>query len=221
MNTIGTGLDLAGLGLARPNDTKKSSLGQEDFLSLMMTQLKNQDPFKPLESSAFLGQLAQFGTVSGLQGLQTKFDSLSSSLVSNQALQAASLVGRSALVESSRATLEAGGTIGGAIDVPADTGGVSVEIRDASGQVVRHLELGARGQGLARFDWDGLTDGGAQAPPGAYQVVGSYLSGTKPAAAPTLVIAPVDSVVFGRDGFTVGLRGIGDLPFSAVREIGD
>ena len=221
MNTIGTGLDLVSLGLSAPKDTKKTQLGQDEFLSLMMTQLKNQDPFKPLESGEFLGQIAQFGTVSGLQDLQAKFDSLSSALVSNQALQAASLVGHSALVESSKAALFPGGVVDAAIDVPAATSSVQVEVRDATGQAVRHLELGSSGTGLARFEWDGLADDGTQAPPGVYQLVGSYLSGTKPAAATTLVYAPVDSVVLGTDGFTVDVRGIGELPFSKVREIGN
>ena len=88
--------DLSSLGLGVPAATKKTDLGQTDFLNLMMTELKNQDPTKPMDSSSFLGQLAQFGTVSGLANLQTSFDSLKTSLVSNQALQAASLVGRAA-----------------------------------------------------------------------------------------------------------------------------
>ena len=91
---------LSGLRLEVPQAAREGDLGQEDFLHLMLTQLKNQDPFKPMESGEFLGQLAQFGTVQGLAGLQTSFDSLSSSLVSNQALQASSLVGRSALARA-------------------------------------------------------------------------------------------------------------------------
>jgi flagellar basal-body rod modification protein FlgD len=221
VNTIGTGLDLAGLGLSAPTDTtKKTELGQNEFLSLMMTQLKNQDPFKPMESGEFLGQLAQFGTVSGLQDLQNKFDSLSSALVSNQALQAASLVGHTALVESPKAPLYPGGVVDAAVDVPAATSSVQVEVRDASGQVVRHLELGSSGAGLARFEWDGLADDGTQAPAGVYQMVGSYLAGTKSTAATMLVYAPVDSVVLGTDGFTVDVRNIGELPFNQIREIG-
>jgi flagellar basal-body rod modification protein FlgD len=212
--------DFSSLGLGVPAATKKTDLGQTDFLNLMMTQLKNQDPTKPLDSNSFLGQLAQFGTVSGLQDLQTKFDTLSSSLVSNQALQAASLVGKSALVESPKATLYPGNSVYGALDVPAATSGAAIEIRDATNQVVAHVELGAQPTGLANFTWDGTTDTGAQAPPGVYQMVGSYLSGTKSTAATTLVYAPVDSVVLGKDGFTVDLTGVGEVPFSQVREIG-
>jgi flagellar basal-body rod modification protein FlgD len=213
------GVDLSKLGLTQPKVEKKQELGQEAFLNLMVTQLKNQDPFKPLDSGEFLGQLAQFGTVQGLSGLQTSFDGLAGSLVSNQALQAASLVGRSALVESDHGAIAAGGSLEGAVDVPAATGGVRVEIRDAAGQVVRHLELGPQTKGLTRFHWDGLNDAGVPAPAGNYQVVAGYQKDNSTAAAVTLVDAPVDSVLFGADGFTVQLRGIGDVPFSAVREI--
>jgi flagellar basal-body rod modification protein FlgD len=220
MDPVGTGFDFSDIGLGPPATTKKEDqLGQEQFLSLMITQLKNQDPFKPMESGEFLGQLAQFGTVSGLQTLQTSFDGLATSLVSNQALQAASLVGRSALVASNVAPLTEGGTVDAAVDLPASTGGLHVEVRDASGVVVRHIELGAQSAGLVRFTWDGLTDTGGAAPAGSYELVAQFASGSESVAADTLVTARVDSVLFGADGFTVDLRGIGEMPFSAIREI--
>jgi flagellar basal-body rod modification protein FlgD len=212
--------DLSGLGLGVPTATKTTQLGQTDFLNLMMTQLKNQDPTKPMDSTAFMGQLAQFGTVQGLQDLQTKFDSLSSSLVSSQALQAASLVGKDALVESTQGTLAQGGTLYGSVDVPATTTNVEVQVRDSLNQVVAHLELGQKSTGLADFAWNGTTDAGGQAPPGVYQLSATYVDGTKSTAATTLVYAPVDSVVFGKDGFTVSVAGVGDVPFDKVREIG-
>jgi flagellar basal-body rod modification protein FlgD len=218
-NAIGSGVDLAALGLAPQQTEPELELGQEQFLSLMITQLKNQDPFKPMESGEFLGQLAQFGTVSGLAGLQTSFDSLATSLVSNQALQAASLVGRSALVASSAITSGAGQSVEGAVDLPASTGAMRVQIRDATGQVVRDLELGARSAGLVRFNWDGMTNAGTPADAGRYSIVAEFQAGNKTEAAETLISAPVDSVVFGARGFDVHVRGLGEVPFSAVREI--
>ena len=213
--------DLSSLGLGVPTTTPKTNqLGEQDFLSLMMTQLKDQDPTKPMDSTDFLGQIAQFGTVSGLQDLQTKFDTLSSALVSNQALQAASLVGKDALVASSKATLYQGNPMYGAVDVPAATNSVEVQVRDASNQIVAHVELGQQSAGLADFEWNGTTDSGAQASAGVYQLSATYLDGTKSTAATTLVYAPVDSVVLGKDGFTVDVAGVGDVPFDQVREIG-
>jgi flagellar basal-body rod modification protein FlgD len=185
----------------------------------MLTQLKNQDPFKPMESGEFLGQLAQFGTVQGLAGLQTSFDSLSSSLVSNQALQASTLVGRSALARTSTLAVATGQVVGGAVDLPMSSGAAAVSIRDSAGQTVRTLTLGAQPAGLASFTWDGLDDEGLPAAAGRYSFSAAYLAGNETVAADTLLRAPIDSVLLGADGFSVELRGIGELPFTAVREI--
>ena len=212
-------IDALGLGFGVPQAERKSDLGQEDFLHLMLTQLKNQDPFKPMESGEFLGQLAQFGTVQGLAGLQTSFDGLASSLVSNQALQASSLVGRSALVRASALGVVAGQPVAGAVDLPSSTSAVSVAIRDERGQTVRTLELGAQTEGLATFTWDGLDDDGEPVAAGRYSFAAAYRTGTESVAADTLLRAPIDSVLLGADGFNVELRGIGELPFTAVREI--
>ena len=212
-------VDSLGLGFDVPKAAREGDLGQEDFMNLMLTQLRNQDPFKPMESGEFLGQLAQFGTVQGLAGLQTSFDSLASSLVSNQALQASSLVGRSALASTSTLGIAAGQAVAGAVDLPATSSTVSLAIRDSSGQTVRTLQLGAQPEGLVPFAWDGRTDDGTAAPAGRYTFDATYFSGTESVVADTLVRAPIDSVLLGADGFSVELRGIGELPFTAVREI--
>jgi len=210
---------LGNLGLDVPQAARGQDLGQDDFLHLMITQLKNQDPFKPLESGEFLGQLAQFGTVNGLAGLQTSFDSLASSLVSSQALQASTLVGRSALAATATLARTAGETVAGAVDLPATTSGVTVMVRDAAGQPVRTLSIGAQSAGLASFTWDGLDDAGDPAAAGRYTFTAAYRSGADSVAAETLLRAPIDSVLFGANGFNVELRGIGELPFTAIREI--
>lgn len=216
---MATPIDSLGLGFGVPQAKREGDLGQEDFLQLMLTQLKNQDPFKPMESGEFLGQLAQFGTVQGLAGLQTSFDGLASSLVSNQALQASALVGRSALVRATTLGIVAGQPVAGAVELPSGASGVSVAIRDGQGQTIRTLELGSQAEGLVAFAWDGLDDDGAPAPAGRYSFAAQYRSGTETVAADTLLRAPIDSVLLGADGFNVELRGIGELPFTAVREI--
>ena len=74
-----------------PSQARNDELGQSDFLTLMITQFKNQDPFKPMENGEFLGQLAQFSTVSGIDSLNASFAGLTESLQGEQALQAAVL----------------------------------------------------------------------------------------------------------------------------------
>ncbi len=219
--------ELEALGLASPSAKSgaatKSELGAEDFLKLMTMQLKNQDPFKPLDSGDFLGQLAQFGAVSGLKQLQTQFETLAGSIVSSQALQASSLLGRDVLINASSGYLEGGRSLEGAVDVPSGAQSVRVLIVDSSGQIVRTLDLGAQAPGLASFSWDGQTDSGAEAAPGRYSLrAQTYLNGKAMDAAQTLISAPVESVTLGagQSGLSLSLRGLGDMPFSAVRRIG-
>ena len=214
-----TNLGLPNLTVGSANEKDRSELGQAEFLQLMTTQLKNQDPFKPLESGEFLGQLAQFGTVAGLSQLNDSFAQVATSLSSNQALQASNLVGRSVLVESSLGYLPPGGRLSGALEVDGPATGVRVQVLNASGELVRSIELGAQ-SGTVNFVWGGETDGGAIAPPGTYLIQAQAVSGGGERALPTLVNAFVDSVAVGQLGLNLNLRGIGDLSFDAVREIG-
>src|SRR6202521_5777863 len=113
---------------AAAGTTGATSLGGTDFLTLMLAQLKNQDPTSPVDSNTFLTQLAQLSEVQGITSLNTSFSTLSSSLSSSQALQASSLLGHQALVNSSTATLAAGGTVTGAVNIPQTTSQVVLNI---------------------------------------------------------------------------------------------
>jgi len=197
------------------------AMNQLDFLNLMMQQLKNQDPTKPMDESAIMGQLAQFGTVSGITQLNSSFQTLSSQLVSNQALQASSLLGRNVMVSGSAAPLASGGSIQAAVTVPANTNGVTVQVVDASGAVVKTISLGSPSAGLTDFTWDGTTASGAQAPAGIYGFVASgSVSGAGQQLA-TSVSAQVSSITLNGSagGLTLHLAGLGDVPFTAVQQI--
>lgn len=224
MSINATNLDLAALGLRRAEDAQpaKQELGQEDFLKLMITQFRNQDPFKPMENGEFLAQLAQFSTVKGLEDLNSSFGELSSSVVSNQALQASTLLGRDVLVSRSNSALAAGAGLSGAVELTSGAGEVIVQISDANGAIVRQLSLGPQAAGLARFQWDGRLVDGSVAPAGEYTVKASTIAaGGLQTAAQTLVDARVESVTMsaGQRGMSLSLRGIGEVSFSDVRSI--
>lgn len=197
----------------------RKELGQEDFLRLMITQFRNQDPMKPMENGEFLGQIAQFSTVSGIQQLQDSFAALSASLQSGQALQAVSLVGRSALVASDRMALPTSGAVTGAVELPAGAGSVVVEIADASGNVVRRLELGERAAGTHTFAWDGAGEDGARLAPGTYLIAAHGRLGGRTESLATRVAARIDSVALGgAGGLTLHLDAFGPVPFAAVSQ---
>jgi flagellar basal-body rod modification protein FlgD len=194
------------------------SLGGTDFLTLMLAQLKNQDPTSPIDSNAFLTQLAQLSQVQGIQQLNTSF---SSSLQASQTLQASSLLGHQVLASSSTATLANGGTVSGAIQVPQNTSAVTVDVLDSSGTLVKQISLGAQSAGLANFTWDGTESNGSQAPAGTYSVKATADGVASTTAISTYVNGTVDSVTMasGTSGLVLNVAGVGSVPFSSVTQI--
>lgn len=211
-------------GLTRPQTAAKpanDSLGQEQFLMLMVAQLRNQDPFKPLESGEFLGQLAQFGTVSGIQDLQDSFQTLSGSLLSNQALQAAGLVGLSVFVPAQEAWLPPEGEVSGAVLNPDGARDITVGIYDFAGRLVRTVQ--ADGDAArAGFHWDGLDANGERAAPGFYELRAMGNVGGEVIALEPMVRGQVESVSIDRysGALSLTVTGLGVVDLSKVRQIG-
>jgi len=197
------------------------TLTANDFLTLMTAQLKNQDPLNPADSNQFLSQLAQLSTVTGISSMNSTMSALSTSLLSSQALSSTALVGHSILTAGSAANYSAGHPISGAVQVPANASSVTVTITDASGVVVRHINVAA-GTGLQSFSWDGTSDGGAAAPSGAYDVSANVNVGGTNQGAATLLDGTVMSVSLGSgaSGITLNTPELGPVALSSVVEIG-
>ncbi|MBT8121612.1 MAG: flagellar hook assembly protein FlgD [Gammaproteobacteria bacterium] len=211
------------LGLSRnlAANNRTTELGQEDFLKLMTTQLKNQDPFKPMENGDFIAQLAQFGTVSGIEDVRTELQNLAGSLVSNQAMQAAGMLGRAVLVPTSQGVLASGGTVDGAVELSNSVSSMNIGIYDQSGQLVKNIGLGSQSPGMVTFSWDGLATDGSAVPPGRYEVRAEAISGGINEAYEVLIADTVQSVSLpsGGSALTLELAGIGTVDFSQVRQI--
>lgn len=197
-----------------------SALSVNDFLSLMTAQLKNQDPTQPLDPSTFVTQLAQFGTVSGIDSMQSSLSTLSSTLLSNQALSSVSLVGHSVLTQASSAQYSSGQSMAGAVQAPTGTSGIAVNITNASGTLVQQIALGAS-SGMSSFSWDGSTLAGTQAPSGTYNVQAiADVSGVS-TAAPVYLSGTVSSVSLnsGSGGVTVNTPQLGAVALASVQQV--
>lgn len=212
------GTGAAGAGAS--GGTKKSDqLGQNEFLKLMLAQLKNQDPFKAMDPSQFLGQLAQFSTVTGIQQMQDAFGTLSDSMRSSQVLDGSTMIGREVLVASEGATLQAEGSVHGAFDVPAGATGLTLNIRDANGTLVRHTALPA-GTGLQEFSWDGTADNGARAAAGNYTFEAIATGGGRSESLEMLLSSRVTSVTIDPStGLTLNTQDLGARALSDVRRV--
>ncbi len=206
---------------ASAGESASSAFGQQDFMTLMLAQMQNQDPTDPLDPNQFMSQLAQFSTVSGIQELQSAFASLSDTLSAGQALQSASLIGHSVLVEGAGGTLEEGGTLRGMAVLTEEADSVTVTVTDAAGRTVRSFSLGPQAAGQLYFQWDGLANDGTAAPSGTYQVQVQAQQGDTAVAASSGLAARVESVTLGGSSTEtiLNLTGGGSVRLSQVQEI--
>lgn len=224
INTDDSALQALGLrstNALKASDKKKDEMGMDTFLELMTTQLKNQDPMKPMENGDFLGQIAQFAQVSGLQQLNTAFADLSASLSSSQALQAGNLVGKTVLTQGNYGYYSQEKGMEGELDLTASATDIKLRVYDANGVLAKTLSLGTQPSGQLPFKWDGSLDAGGFAPPGAYRLEADYFDGQGRAPLSTLVSAQVNSVLVGNNsqGLTLNLTGLGAVPFNSVSRI--
>ncbi len=201
---------------------KKATLQQDQFLKLMTTQLTHQDPLKPMDNGNFLGQMAQFSTVSGIQDLQKSFKDFSGAISSGQSLQAATLVGHVVAAPSDQGLLAAGGTLSGSAVLPDSASEVMMKIiNPESGDVVRTVNLGAQAKGDLRFSWDGLTDNQEWANPGVYQVKLEAKIGKQTTALQTFMNTKVESVSLRSDnqGVLINLASGQSVKFNQIKQI--
>ena len=221
MSTIGSDIysSLGLAGSAASSAKKEESLGQADFLRLMTEQLQHQDPLKPMENSAFLGQLAQFSTVQGIQDLNSQVQGFSTALGNDQVLRGAALVGHQVLVPSSKLALGADGGVSGAVAAPA-AGNVTFTITDANGSTVHEFSVRADKAGEVAFAWDGSDALGNRLPAGSYGISARHIATDGTAAGvDTYVRGTVDSVTVGTDGLYLDLPGLGTVPLDYVLRV--
>lgn len=140
-----------------------AAIGQEDFLTLMLAQLKNQDPLQPMENGEFLAQLAQFSTVGGIEQVNETLLSLGQGMADFRIATAANLLGHEVLVPGNIARAGADGTINGVIDLPEDASSVVITYADANtGAILNTQTLANQSAGLVGFSWTDLPPGLAE-----------------------------------------------------------
>ena len=188
----------------------------------MLTQeLAYQDPFKPVENSDMVAQMASFTTADGITNMDNKFQQLNTIMSSNQALQASGLVGTKVLAPSSQAYLSTGESVTGRIELPQDSPNMRLQIANQIGEVVKVLDLGAQKAGAVAFDWDGTDSNGKKVAEGSYKL---QAAASVDGVSRDLKISSfqhVESVNIGNTGagIILNLKGMGSLPLSQATEV--
>ena len=204
-STPTTSIGSVGAPVALPAATSTSADSEQRFLKLLVTQLNNQDPLNPLDNAQLTSQLAQMSTVSGIEKLNSAFQSLLAQSGSNQVLQSAGLIGRTVLVPGHELALQPGVDAPFAVDVTGAAETVKVTITNAAGEVVRNVDLGALPPGVKTLSWDGRADNGAPVAAGVYTLNVGALGGGSVVAANALTYGKVSSVAQQGNGVALDL----------------
>ena len=193
---------------------------QNTFLQLLVTQLQNQDPTNPMDSSQMTSQLAEINTVTGIQQLNTSLSSLSTQLSAGQNAQAALLIGSTVLAPGSSMAVSSGSAPQLGVTLPAAASDVKLTITNSAGQVVNTLDLGAQSAGTIPVTWNGTDTAGNTVADGTYTVSASATVNGKAGTATALVASKVQGVIQQADGSaslslangkTVSLSGVGAI----------
>lgn len=206
-------------GTAKSSGAASNATAMQDrFMTLLVTQLKNQDPLNPMDNAQMTSQMAQISTVSGLDKLNATLQALSASMTPNQALQATGMIGRGVLVPGSGLQLANGAALGG-FELPQQADVAQVAIHDQAGALVRNLDLGAQQAGIVKWQWDGTDNTGTALPPGNYTfTVNAALAGNS-VATTGLQFGVVNSVTQGASGVTLHAGAAGNFALSQVKQI--
>jgi flagellar basal-body rod modification protein FlgD len=220
-NTVPASLLATMNGTSNSSSSASSSTAaaQNQFMTLLVTQMQNQDPLNPMDNSQMTSQLAQLSTVSGINTLNSTVQSLLASYQSSQTLQAASMIGQNVLTPGNTMTL-ANGSAPFGVNVTTASGNVQVAIQNAEGKTIDTMNLGAQAAGPVPLAWDGTTSSGATAPAGNYTfTVSSSTDGQSTQGASALAYGKVTSVTTGTSGVTLNVANIGAVNLSSVVQI--
>jgi flagellar basal-body rod modification protein FlgD len=153
------------------------TLTKDDFLKLLVTQLRHQDPLNPLDQNQFLSQTAQFTSLEQLTNIGKALENLAAANTSSGVAEAAILLGKTVKVSGSGVALPEGGSASLPYTIEGRAGPVRLQIVDPQGNVVRTLDANPGATGTFAATWDGRDAGGTRLTAGNYYYRVSPLTG--------------------------------------------
>lgn len=213
MTTVNETTSQAGLALAQAGSNSAAQGIQDQFLTLLVTQLRNQDPLNPMENAELTSQLAQISTVEGINNLKNTMLAISGQI--GVAPRWAGSLG-----SAPSDTLSPGISTPFGIDLQGDATKVTVKVLDPSGAVVRTMELGDLKTGVHTLQWDGNNDGGQPLADGKYSItVSASDADANPVKTEALTYGQVKSVAYSTNGLRLDLGLAGQISMLDVRKV--
>jgi len=205
------------------SDGSNQTLSQEDFFSLLTEQLANQDPTKPVDNDQMVAQMTSFTMADGIEQLNDKFSDFATSMTSNQALQASSLIGQEVLLQGDIGYISAEGqNVSGVVIAEQSVQDLEITIENETGEIIKSINVGTQAAGNIEFNWDGTDANGNNMPVGNYVVRAQGNVAGESIVLPTAINRHVDSVSLAASsqGIILNLDGDVSVTLNDVIQIG-
>jgi flagellar basal-body rod modification protein FlgD len=198
-------------------------LGRDAFLTLLTTQLTNQNPLDPMDNEAFVAQLAQFSSVEGIKGMQTSLEGIAAGMRQDQMMAGANLVGKTVSVEGGFVEGGNGSTSRGSVNLANGAEELIFSVYDPkTGELIFRESRGGQMPGKVELSWNGQNNSGQAVANGEYLMTANIVRNGKLESAPVTTMAQVKSVKWDPQTQQLSLE-VGDGSFislAAVERIG-
>jgi flagellar basal-body rod modification protein FlgD len=183
------------------SDTK--SIGKDDFMKLLLAQLKNQDPLKPMDGTDFAAQLAQFSSLEQLTNLNTELKNQGLNQMTMGYAQSVNMIGKEAIAQKGNTVQVNGATADVNYNLASDAATVAISIFDKDGKLVKTIEETGMKAGMNKLTWDcsSVTQGNY-----TFQISATDTAG-KSVTADTMVSGLVTAAHFKNNSITLTVNG--------------
>jgi flagellar basal-body rod modification protein FlgD len=205
-------------GQTAPQASK--SLGKNDFLYLLVSQLKAQDPLNPMDSTGFTAQLAQFSSLEEMQNMNATLTNIgaSQSILTNS--QAVGFIGNRVTVVGDRFQVISGVCGPLQFNLENDAQAVFVKVYDSNSRFIRDIELGELPAGNGTANWDGRDSLGNRVADGVYRYEIQAIDGeNKPVKTTTFTQGSVTGVNYKNGIAYLMLDGRQEIPMGNIVEV--
>jgi flagellar basal-body rod modification protein FlgD len=194
MSTVSSATAVAATSQANSSSISEAAMGKEDFLTLLVAQLQNQDPLNPSDPTEFTAQLAQFSSLEQLFTINKSISEMVEMQGQNSSAYALNMIGQNAVVVGNEFELNGESTQLG-FELDSAAAGATLYVMDENGVTVKTFEETALSAGNHFIEWDGTNDAGVTVASGQYRLVATanYGNGSE-LPANTLVVSEVRGV---------------------------
>lgn len=201
------------------SSSSQISAEQDKFMTLLIAQLKNQDPLNPLDNAQVTSQLAQLNTVTGINKLNDTLESLKSDYAASNSAQAVNMIDHGVLAAGNRMTVSEGKSIFG-VELGSAAESLQIDVKDSAGKVVHTITMKNVDAGVLPLAWDGKLADGKTAADGNYTLVVTATSAGKDLTdAIPLTFGTVASVSTGPNGAKLNVPSIGQLTMDDIKQV--